>query len=258
MSIVENGSPQVLHEQPAATSPDPSGASRFRAYMDGLRPDLPFRLARTYPDLPSRPWHDASQFPIVQDLVANYAEIRREARNIPGGGYHREAERINRRGSWDVFMLYERGRRSDQNCRHCPLTTSIVEAHDTVRTQAGIIYFSRLRPGTHIAPHRGPTNMRLRCHLGLEVPDGDLPPARRERGSCSWRQGECIVFDDTYEHEAWNYTGGDRVVLIVDLWHSELTAEEIRRLRTLHRYASAVGQSVAKYWAANARARRAD
>ena len=43
------------------------------------------------------------------------------------------------------------------------------------------IYFSKLRicfqikfsvmyPGTHVWPHTGPTNCRLRAHLGLVVP----------------------------------------------------------------------------------------
>ena len=31
-----------------------------------------------------------------------------------------------------------------------------------------------------------------------------------------WREGASLVFDDTYEHEAWNDTDGTRVVLFVD------------------------------------------
>ena len=33
------------------------------------------------------------------------------------------------------------------------------------------VYFSRVKPGTHITPHCGPANVKLRCHLGLIVPD---------------------------------------------------------------------------------------
>ena len=31
-------------------------------------------------------------------------------------------------------------------------------------------FFSLLRSGTHIIPHSGPTNMRIRVHLGLKIP----------------------------------------------------------------------------------------
>jgi beta-hydroxylase len=54
----------------------------------------------------------------------------------------------------------------------------------------------------------------LRCHLGLEIPSGDL--GLRIGGETRvWQPGKCLVFDDTAEHEAWNHTDADRVVLIV-------------------------------------------
>ena len=35
-----------------------------------------------------------------------------------------------------------------------------------------------------------------------------------------------MVFDDTYEHEAWNRSDQIRVVLIFDLWNPHLTEVE--------------------------------
>jgi aspartyl/asparaginyl beta-hydroxylase (cupin superfamily) len=32
----------------------------------------------------------------------------------------------------------------------------------------------------------------------------------------SWTQGQCFIFDDTVEHEAWNRSDSDRVVLMID------------------------------------------
>src|SRR5215470_11228679 len=69
-------------------------------------------------------------------------------------------------------------------------------------TMAG---FSRLAPGAHITPHRGYegySGFVLRCHLGLVVPEGcALKVGDETRG---WQEGRCLVFDDSYEHEAWN------------------------------------------------------
>lgn len=34
-----------------------------------------------------------------------------------------------------------------------------------------------------------------------------------------------MVFDDSYEHEVWNKTDKERVLLLFDLWHPELEQE---------------------------------
>ncbi len=41
-----------------------------------------------------------------------------------------------------------------------------------------------------------------------------------------WQEGKVVVFDDTYEHEAWNRSEDTRVVLIFDLWNPYLTESE--------------------------------
>jgi aspartate beta-hydroxylase len=93
-----------------------------------------------------------------------------------------------------------------------------------------------MTPGTHIKPHRGTTNLRVLCHLALRIPRGDC--AIRVGGEARpWREGRCIVFDDYYEHEAWNFTAEDRIVLMLDLWHPDLTGPEIAVLEGLERHA---------------------
>ena len=39
----------------------------------------------------------------------------------------------------------------------------------------------------------------------------------------SWRLGECLAFDDSFVHEVWHHGDGPRGVLIVDMWHPDLT-----------------------------------
>ena len=57
-------------------------------------------------------------------------------------------------------------------------------------------------PGTHVTPHCGPTNAKLRCHLGLVVPDSSVIRVADQK--IHWRELGCIVFDDSLEHEVWN------------------------------------------------------
>ncbi len=245
----ETGTPETA----GAGGPEEAGRARFHRYVDSFAEDGADARHRFYPGLTSRPWYDPSAFPLARALETHYAEIRRELLELDPAGFHQESERIERTGSWDVLLLYERGRENRENRARCPVTARIIETNNTVRTLAGLIYVSRMRPGTHIAAHRGPTNMRLRCHLGLQVPQGDCA-IRVGNDTRGWREGACIVFDDYYEHEAWNHTSEDRVVLIVDLWHPDLTSTEIALLEGLHRYAAAYTEELGRYWSANARA----
>jgi aspartyl/asparaginyl beta-hydroxylase (cupin superfamily) len=42
-----------------------------------------------------------------------------------------------------------------------------------------------------------------------------------------------MIFDDTIEHEAWNDSQEDRVVLIFDIWRPELSERERDELTAL-------------------------
>jgi hypothetical protein len=230
-----------------------AGRARFQRYVEGFRVESARRPGLVYPDLPSHPWHDPRDFSIVAYLESHFSEIRAELLALTD--FHPESERIGRTGDWDVAFLYERGRRHDEVCAACPATTRGIESHPTVRTLAGLIYVSRMRAHTHIDAHRGPTNVRVRCHLGLDVPEGDCAirvgdEARR------WIEGQCLVFDDHFEHEAWNHTDEDRLVLIVDLWHPGLSDAEVTLLEGLHKYVGVHAERLSRYWSTNAQAAR--
>ena len=79
------------------------------------------------------------------------------------------------------------------------------------------VMFSILEPGKHLPPHRGPYNGVLRLHLGLIIPEPrDQLGIRVENELYRWKEGEAVIFDDAFEHEAWNDTPHTRVVLFVD------------------------------------------
>lgn len=225
------------------------GRERFYTYVEELA--LGDGKTVAYPDLPSHPWHDPAEFPLVNYLESNYPAIRDEILGLER--FQRESESIRRSGDWDVAFLYERGRRHDETCAACPVTTRGIESYPTVRTSAGLIYVSRMRGSTHIAAHRGPTNLRLRCHLGIKVPDGDCA-IRVGAQKRTWEEGRCLIFDDFFEHEAWNHTPEDRIVLIIDLWHPGLSATEVSLLEGLHNFTSSYARRLARYWARNASA----
>jgi aspartyl/asparaginyl beta-hydroxylase (cupin superfamily) len=57
----------------------------------------------------------------------------------------------------------------------------------------------------------------MRYHLGLLIPEpAEQCGIRVDTETRHWAEGQSMIFDDTYEHEAWNDTDKTRVVLFVD------------------------------------------
>lgn len=204
--------------------------SRFRLSSDGSEHPAQ-QPSAFFPGLRSVPVYDES-FPWV-DLLNEHAEsIQREFQALRERiELKPHPQKLADAGSWDAYYLYSNGIRYDDHCAECPVTASIVEQIDG-GGEAGQAYFSVMAAGTHVKPHCGPTNSRIRCHLGLEVPDSAV--IRVADTMQHWRQLGCIVFDDSFEHEIWN-PEEERAVFIIDVWHPDLSSEERWALGALSR-----------------------
>ena len=113
---------------------------------------------------------------------------------------------------WKSFFLVGYGYRIDHNCARCPKTAALLE-HIPGLISA---FFSILEAGAEIPPHRGVTKAMLTGHLGLSIPkDRDSIGLRVTDQVLRWEQGKVFIFDDTFEHEAWNRTDEDRIVLLM-------------------------------------------
>lgn len=178
------------------------------------------------------PLPDMSDRWFVPYLEQNFAGILREIEAIgdpqehgftPVDGPYEPF--LYRGGKWEHAILYHDGVRLNETCKLFPFTSALVDSIPEVTTQAwGLVYFSWLYPGTHIKAHCGPSNGRLRLHLGVKVPSG--VKMRVGDAEFVWRPGKCVVIDDSYEHEVWHNGTGPRVVLILDFLHPELSESE--------------------------------
>lgn len=190
------------------------------------------------PGLPASAYFDRRLFAWLPDYEAHYRAIRQELESLPETHARRERvfhsgelEAANLRGSavapsWDGYYFYRYGERRADNCAACPITAAALDALPLIRIRehGPEVLFSVFTAGTHLLPHRGVTNARAVSHLPLIVP---ADCALRVGGEThEWREGRVVVFDDTYEHEAWNRSEGVRVVLIADLWNPHLTEAE--------------------------------
>lgn len=191
-----------------------------------------------FPDLPTSPYFDRAAFPWIEQFEARTSAIREELVALlrSDDGRERvftsdELERAHLRGlsgkpSWDGYYFYRHGERRDDNCSACPGTAQALDSVPLcrVREHAPESFFSVFTPGTHLLPHRGVTNTRVVAHLPLMVPEDCALGVGGE--THVWQEGRVVVFDDTYEHEAWNRSDRSRVVLIFDLWNPYLTEPE--------------------------------
>lgn len=202
---------------------------RFRSYLNThwnyKKPihQHPLQRPRYYfPGLSAKPLHDPADFPWTARLEEAYPVIKEEML-AARGRVRKHQQNLVDRGSWNVFYFYSSGRRVDEGHELCPRTSAIIESIPGVG-KAGQVYFSIHSAGTHVTPHCGTTNTRVRCHLGLVVPEG----CRIRVGSeiYHWQEGRCLIFDDSFEHEVWHDGDRDRVVLILDVWHPELRPAE--------------------------------
>ncbi|MHA1530200.1 MAG: aspartyl/asparaginyl beta-hydroxylase domain-containing protein [Alphaproteobacteria bacterium] len=171
--------------------------------------------------VPDAPFVDNGHFPFLKEFEDRWEEIQAEARavlkfreQIPAfQEISPDQYRIATADNWKTLFLYGFGNKLETNCKQVPVTAGIIGRATEIHTA----FFSILTPGYHIPAHTGVTKGILRAHLGLII------PAEREKCRIrvgdqvrNWEAGKVFVIDDTYDHEVWNDTDEERVVLLLD------------------------------------------
>ncbi|ORB61083.1 aspartyl beta-hydroxylase [Mycolicibacterium tusciae] len=165
---------------------------------------------------------DVKDFPWVGAVEADWRKVRTEldallpyAADMPNfQDISKDQKALSQDDGWKTFFFYAYGIKAGPNCRRCPETTKLLKKIPGMKTA----FFSILAPGKHLPPHRGPYKGVLRLHLALLVPEPtEMCAIRVGSETRHWEEGRVMIFDDTFEHEAWNRTDGVRVVLFVDI-----------------------------------------
>jgi beta-hydroxylase len=196
------------------------------------RPGVGYRIGRAvtgfvermnlkYSRVGNPPVYDNAVFPWAAEIEAEWGKMRAEldrllTRKDELPGFHEiaaDVRTISADRNWKTFLICGYGLRSEEAIHACPETWRLVQKIPGLKTAL----FSIFEPGKHLPPHRGPYNGVLRFHLGLIVPDHpDKIAIRVANRVCHWQEGKALIFDDAYEHEAWNHSDEVRVVLFVD------------------------------------------
>ncbi len=171
--------------------------------------------------VPDTPHISNEHFDFLEAFVENWEIIRSEALEvlkfrdaIPGfQEISPDQYRLATEQNWKTFVLFGFGQRLEKNTQLTPRTAELLEKVPHLQTAM----FSILAPGYHIPAHKGVTKGILRSHIGLIIPkDREKCRIRVHDVITPWKEGEIFVFDDTYEHEVWNDTDEERVILLFD------------------------------------------
>lgn len=196
-----------------------------------------------FPGLAQRPFFERTDFDWAGDVEAATSAIRSELQALTDNASDRFGPYVTAspdrpppnnplldKPDWGAAWLWKDGVVADGMHALCPATLAALELapQPVIPARAPLALFSRLTPDTHIQPHHGLLNTRLICHLPLIVPDGcGLRVGAETR---SWRKGELMIFDDSFEHEAWNRGTSDRTILLFEIWRPDIDADEREQL----------------------------
>jgi aspartyl/asparaginyl beta-hydroxylase (cupin superfamily) len=252
------------------TSPMPTALAALRACTMALLgpnssviPDaVPYALMRvinavigehaTPPFLPKRELFPESA--LLEEswrVIASEAAAVLETRAVPDFGHvdPNQADTYGRvPGAWRMYVLRLMGSDVEAHLAACPHTAALLARCRGVRNA----FFSVLAPGATLTTHAGLMRSVARYQLGLIIPqptactltltgrDGTLRahPETPTPAPYHWREGEGVLWDDTWEHfVAHNGTPGGppRVVLFLDVRRPDVS----RRARVLDEAAAA-------------------
>ncbi len=169
---------------------------------------------------PPQPYLPLSQFPELQPLQDQWREIRAEGERLYADGSIKASERYDDAGfnsffktGWKRFYLKWYDQAHPSAMELCPFTTALLQKMPSVKAAM----FAALPPGARLVRHRDPYAGSLRYHLGLVTPGSDDCYIDVDGQRYSWRDGEAVMFDETYLHYAENKTQVNRIILFCDV-----------------------------------------
>ncbi|UXY15111.1 lipid A hydroxylase LpxO [Chitiniphilus purpureus] len=170
--------------------------------------------------VPTTPYVPVSAFPELERLRAAWPAMRAEAEALFSEGHIKASARRDDAGfnsffksGWKRFYLKWYGTPHPSAQQLCPQTSQLLAGMPTVKAAM----FAALPPGSRLVRHRDPYAGSLRYHLGLITPNDDACFIEVDGERYSWRDGEAVIFDETYIHYADNQTTTNRIILFCDL-----------------------------------------
>lgn len=154
----------------------------------------------------------------LQQLQDNWQTIRDEALELYGAGHiavndDLPGSNFYKDNRWKSFYLRVNDLELPSAEAMAPKTLALIKQVPGMN----LALFAVLMPGKKLGQHHDPFAYTLRYSLGLSTPNSELCGLMVNGEDYTWRDGEGIVFDETYLHSAYNNTETPRVILMTDV-----------------------------------------
>jgi len=194
------------------------------------------------PGLSIKPFWDAQDFDWTRWLESSYSDIReefdaftatlprsqKEGNNIWAGALTDDATSYGE--GWKTLVLMDRGRWDNVNANLFPRTCQAIYKSGVPATE---IFFASMDGPSSIKKHSDFTNFVLTSHLALDIPHSGENKCRLTVGNETrqWLNGKTYVFDTSLLHDAINESEQVRYILMMRVWHPDLTNVEKEALQ---------------------------
>jgi len=168
----------------------------------------------------NKPYINRANFPQLAILKENWRVIRDEALQLEREELIKGSNKYNdvgfnsffRRG-WKRFYLKWYDDFHESAKKYCPKTIELIKSVPSIKAAM----FAVLPAGSQLLQHRDPYAGSLRYHLGLITPNSEDCHIVVDGESYYWKDGDDVIFDETYIHQAENKTDIDRIILFCDI-----------------------------------------
>lgn len=188
-----------------------------------------------YLGLMSKPWYESFDYEILKFISDTLEKGTKDIENEWLSNRSNQQALVSRyeasdlypslkQDDWGKFILWKEGRFTKAAYSFFPKTVKILSELKSLIIPFGEAVFLVLKPGVALPPHHDDSNIDVTCQLGLIIPENCAIRVGNE--TRNWVEGKTLFFDHSFEHETWNNSDRERVVLLLDLYHPELTKIE--------------------------------
>lgn len=188
-----------------------------------------------YHGITHKPWYESCDYDVLkfiaERLKKGFNDIENEwlahfssERKVVSLLNASEAYSHLKNEDWQGYQLRYNGKFTETGLALFPKTVKILSELKPFLYAGGLVEFIVMKPGIAIPPHKDDINTSLTCHLGITIPENCGIRVGGETQNLKKR--DILFFDNSFEHEAWNKSQEERVILLLELYHPELTKLE--------------------------------
>ena len=217
-----------------------AGLFLILSYVEPAVITFPFNVLASIWFRTPRYWNPLITEPKLNNLLLHFQDVKAETLHILNTeslikfeDVSSHQKRIASNQPWRVFSLFSYGTTNIDNCKKMPILYNILKDIPSIK----LAMLSVIEKGSNIPIHCGFYKGVLRVHLTLYIENTGVDSARYiEVGKqrYSWKEGELVIFDDTYPHKVVNNTAGKRVVLFLDIDRPTSSNAESLILKAMH------------------------